>query len=85
MHKPESILENDTHNSFWDFEIQTDHPLRVRRAALVLINKKKEGIIYWILSPWQTEKKKRKKDGKYLDQAKELKNSGTSGWRWYQL
>ena len=40
MHKPESILENETHNILWDFEIKTDHPIPARRPHLVLINKK---------------------------------------------
>ena len=34
MHKPESVLENETHEIPWDFEIQTDYQDRV------LINKK---------------------------------------------
>ena len=25
IHNPESILENETHQLLWDFEIQTDH------------------------------------------------------------
>ena len=24
-HKPERVMENETHNLFWDFEIRTDH------------------------------------------------------------
>ena len=27
MHKPESVLENETHKILWDFQIQTDHPI----------------------------------------------------------
>ena len=41
MHKPESVLENETHKILWDFEIQTDHLITARRPDLVLINKKK--------------------------------------------
>ena len=40
-HKPESILENETHKLLWDFEIQTDHLILARRLDLVIINKKK--------------------------------------------
>ena len=41
MHKPESVLENETHKIIWDFEIKTDHPILARRPDLVLINTKK--------------------------------------------
>ena len=41
MHKPESVLENETHKVLWDFEIQMDHPVTTRRQDIVLINKKK--------------------------------------------
>ena len=39
MHKPESVLENVMHKILWDFEIQLDHPIPVRRPNLVLIKK----------------------------------------------
>ena len=42
MHKPESVLENETHKILWDFEIQTDPLITARRPDLVLINKKKK-------------------------------------------
>ena len=42
MHKPESILENETQQIHWGFEIQTDHLIPARRPDLVMINKKKE-------------------------------------------
>ena len=32
MHKPESFLVNETHKILWDFEIQTDHLISVRRT-----------------------------------------------------
>ena len=31
MHKPESFLENEMHEISWDFEIQTDHLIQVRK------------------------------------------------------
>ena len=34
MHKPESVLENETHEILWDFEIQTDHLISARRTDL---------------------------------------------------
>ena len=42
MHKPESILENETHKTPWDFVIQTDHLILARRPNLVIIYKKKK-------------------------------------------
>ena len=27
MNKPESVLENETHEIFWVFKIQMDHPI----------------------------------------------------------
>ena len=44
MHNPISVLENDTHNLLWDFEIETDDLISVRRLDLILINKKKENL-----------------------------------------
>ena len=33
-HKPESVLENKT--DFWDFKIQTDHPILAKRIGLII-------------------------------------------------
>ena len=41
MHKPESVLENETHKILWDFKIQTDHTIQVKRSDLVFTNKRK--------------------------------------------
>ena len=41
MHNPESVLENETHKLLWDFKIQTDHLISIRRPNLIIINKKK--------------------------------------------
>ena len=59
MHKPESVLENETHKIFWDFKIQTDHLIQARRPDVVLIKKKITTL--WIL-PFQrtTEGKENK-------------------------
>ena len=40
MHNPPSILENETHNLLWDFDIQTDNQIKVIRPDLVINNKK---------------------------------------------
>ena len=41
MHNLVSVLENDSHKHLWDFDIQMDHLLSVRRLGLIIINKKK--------------------------------------------
>ena len=45
MHKPESIMENETHKILWDFEIKTDHLILARRPDLLIISKK-ENLLY---------------------------------------
>ena len=44
IHKPDSGQVNETHKIPWDFEIQTDQPISVRRQDLVLINKEERTI-----------------------------------------
>ena len=38
MHKPESVLENETYKILWDFKILTDFSISAKRLDLVLIN-----------------------------------------------
>ena len=38
IHKPESVPEHETHKILWNFYVQTDHPILVKRPDLVLIN-----------------------------------------------
>ena len=40
IHRLESVLGNETHKIFWDFETQTDHPIADRKPDLEIINKK---------------------------------------------
>ena len=54
MHEPEPVLENETHKIFWDFEIETDHLISTRKSDLVLVNKGKKSLVYWILPSWWT-------------------------------
>ena len=42
MQKTEAVSKNETHKISWDFEMQTDQPVQVRKQNLVSINKKKE-------------------------------------------
>ena len=38
MLNPASVLENDTHQLPWDFEIQTDRIITARRPDFIIIN-----------------------------------------------
>ena len=42
MHKPEFVLENETHKILKDFEIQTDQQIMTRKTDMVLFNKEKK-------------------------------------------
>ena len=42
MHNPAPVLENDTHKLLWDFDIQTGHPISVKKTDLIIIKKKKK-------------------------------------------
>ena len=73
---PAFILENDTHKLLWDFDVQTDHLISVRRPDLIIISKKKR--IYKILdfavpADHRIELKVYEKKDKYIDFARELK------------
>ena len=58
MHNSESALGNVTHKLLWDFEIQTDHQISVRRPDLIIINKKERKLaeLWTLLSQQTTEK-----------------------------
>ena len=42
LHNPESVLENETHNILWYFDIQTDPLISARRPDIVIVKKKKK-------------------------------------------
>ena len=42
MHNSAPVLENDSHKLLWDFNIQMDHLILVRRPDLIIISKKKK-------------------------------------------
>ena len=76
MHNPESVLENETHDLIWDFEIKMDNQISVRRPDFVIVNwKKKTCLIVDFVVPagLRVRLKGSKKRDKYLDLAKELK------------
>ena len=39
--EPESALENEDYQIYWDFSIQTDHVIEAQRPDLVVVDKKK--------------------------------------------
>ena len=77
MHKPESVLENETHKILLDFEIQINHLIQVKRPKLVSINKKKRTgcqVGFTITVDYRVKIiKKSEKIDKYLDLARKLK------------
>ena len=42
MRKSESVLENEIHKVIWDFEIQTNHLIPVKRPDLKIVKKKRK-------------------------------------------
>ena len=63
---------------FWDFMIQTDHPTLAKIPGSVLINKKKELVIFFALPADHWLKiKESKKIYKYINLARELKDCQT--------
>ena len=42
MHNPAPVLENNTHELLWDFDIHTDHQISARRSDEIITNKKKK-------------------------------------------
>ena len=76
MHKPENVLENETHKIIWGFEIITDHPIPAGRPDLVLINKKERTcqlVDFAVPADHRVKMKENEKMDKYLDLARELK------------
>ena len=74
MHNPTSVLENETHKLFWDFDIQTDHIISVRRPDL-----KKERTCkiadFAVPADHRVKSKESEKKDKYIDRTRELKKN----------
>ena len=76
MHNPVSVLENDTHELQWDFDIQTDRLISARRPDLIIINNKKRTcrtVDIAVQTDHRIKLKESEKKDKYLDLAWELK------------
>ena len=76
MHNPAPVLENDMHKLLWDFNIQTDHLISVRRPDLIIINKRKricKIVDFAVLADHKINLKEGEKKDNYLDLGRELK------------
>ena len=77
MHNPDSVLENETHKLFWDFEIQMDHLISTKRPDPGIINKKKKRtgriVNFTVPADHRVKLKENEKKDKYLNLARELK------------
>ena len=78
MNNPAPVLKNDTHKLLWNFYIQTDSLIPVRRPDLIIINKKEnlQNCQLCCLGGLEKKLKECEKKDKYLDHARELKNLG---------
>ena len=72
MHNPAPVLEITTHKLLWDFNIQTDHLIPVRRPDLIIFKKKKKEN-FAVPADHRIKLKECEKKDKYLDLARELK------------
>ena len=78
MHNPAPVLENDSHNLLWDFNIQTDHLIPARRPDLIIINKRKrifKIVDFAVPAHHRINLKESEKKDKYPDLARELKKT----------
>ena len=79
MHNPALVLENDTHKLQWDFDVQTDNLISVRRLDLKWSTKKKKRIYkivdFAVRADHRIKLNEYEKKDKYLDLARELKKT----------
>ena len=66
MHNLESVLENDIYKILWDFEIQTDHQISVRRTDLVIEDEKQNLLNCGLCNPGRPQEEG-EEEYKYLD------------------
>ena len=69
-HRPESVLENETHQILWDFEIQMDYLILTKRP-----DQWNENLSISTLCYSRRSKNERKKQDNSLDFARELKKT----------
>ena len=76
MHNLAPVLENDSHKLLWDFNIQMDHLIPVRRPDLIIIYKEKricKIVDFAVPADHRINLKESEKKDKYLNLARELK------------
>ena len=72
------ILENETHEILWDFEIQTDHLTLTRRPDLEFILRKDENVLscgFCRSGRRQSGNKRKRKDWKILGSCQRTKKA----------
>ena len=80
MYKPKSVLEDETHKTLCNFEIQMDHQILARKPYLGLIDNKKGtccSVDFIVLADHRVKINESKKIDKYSDFINELKSYGT--------
>ena len=78
MHNLASVLKNDTHKLLWDFEIQTDHLISVRRPDHLKTNQKMRTckiLDFAVSAEHKVKLKESEKKNKYFDVAREFKKT----------
>ena len=81
LHKPASVLVNETHKLLWDFDIQTDHLISARRPDFIIINNNNNNkrtckiVDFAVLADHRVKLKECEKRDKYLDLVRELKKT----------
>ena len=66
MHKPESVLGNETQKILWDFEIQTDHVIPAKRPDQEIVKNRTCRLVDFDVPTYYRMKiKKGEKRGKY--------------------
>ena len=69
MQKPKPVLKNETHKILLDFKIKTDQLIQIRRANLVIINKKQKNLHIVDFADHRVKIIENEKRGKYLNPA----------------
>ena len=96
MHNREFVLENETHKTLWDFEIQTDHLISTRQPDEVMIKKKKKKkrektcriVDFAVPADYRIKLKEIRKRDMYQDQGRKLKKTmehesdGDTNYKW---
>ena len=83
MHIQESVLENEKHETLFDFVVQTEHQIPVRKSHPVSINKKKKNC-YLVDFVVPVDYRKRKGVNNWI-LSDIWKSCNTKKWLGYQL